>query len=107
MGDRPIKDWKPVEVVEEVLENRSTARNTSGKKTIRDNVESIEIKELNGQNYWYYEHTTQTSPNINGVNKKNFRHTLSVSTVRLGLNNNRPYIYTLNVTSPEILWPDI
>jgi hypothetical protein len=100
-----IYDRKPSEVVEEVLKDRNM---TAQGKTLQSNIESIEVNDIDGQTYWYYEYTSQASPNIiKSDSKKNFRHTLSVSVVRMGLNDNKPYIYTLNVTSSEILWSEV
>jgi len=104
----PVNDWKPSEVVEEVLKEKYMVRSGMEKAKLQENIESIEVIELDGQNYWYYEYTTQTSPNvIKPENKKNFRHSLSVSAVRLGKIDEKPYIYTLNVTSSDVLWMEV
>jgi len=108
LRDRSINDWKPTEVAEEVLKDRYMSRTTLEKKSLLNKIESIEVNEHDGQTYWCYEHTTQSSPNIiNPEDKFNLRHTLSVSAVRIGLEDGKAYIYTLNVTSPEILWPEV
>merc|ERR1719359_868815 len=91
-----------------MLAEKTVARNSSGNKIMLSSIERIETKMVHGQAYWYYEHISQASPSlIRPGTKDNFRHAISVSTVRTGLIDQQPYIYTLKVTSPESLWPQV
>merc|ERR1712187_505576 len=104
--NRPLNDWSSKEVVEEVLANSTAIRN--GQQISPYSIESISVKEIDGQTYCYYEHTSKTSPSAFKPNAKDtYRHGLTVSTVRLGLLDNMPYIYTINISCPESFWSEV
>merc|ERR1712050_773997 len=89
---------------EEVLADSTATRN--GQQISPYSIESILVKEIDGQTYCYYEHTSKTSPSAFKPNAKD-TYRLTVSTVRLGLLDNMPYIYTLNISCPESFWSEV
>merc|ERR1711920_834688 len=104
--NRPLNDWSSKEVAEEVLADSTATRN--GRQISPYSIESILAKELDGQTYCYYEHTSKTSPSAFKPNAKDtYRHGLAVSAVRLGLFDAMPYIYTLNISCPESFWSEV
>jgi hypothetical protein len=108
LKSRPSSDWKPKEVVDAVLIDRSTARTVDGQRVALNNIQRIQTKEIDGTAYWYYEHTLQGSPSVSNPGlKATFRHALSVSAVREGFDHKEAYIYTMNIACPESLWTDV
>jgi hypothetical protein len=106
---KPEIDWKATELVEEALMNKPPTNKTKNStRIVMDNIESIYVREAYGRTYWYYEHTSRASPDaIRPRSKENFRQITSVSTVRSGLIDGKPYIYTLNVSCPNSLWNEV
>jgi len=104
LKERYTYDWRPKEVADKVLSDRSTVRRLNN--PVR--IESIEEKLISGQTYWYYEYTSQGSPNsLQPEAKETFRHSFSVSAVRPGQVDKTPYLYTFNVTCPEVMWNEV
>eukprot|EP00879_Flechtneria_rotunda_P026245 GHRR01027974.1.p1 GENE.GHRR01027974.1~~GHRR01027974.1.p1 ORF type:complete len:208 (+),score=53.59 GHRR01027974.1:604-1227(+) len=106
LKDTLQNQWKPREVALTVLVDRSTARTSTGQRTALNDIEEAHAEERNGQTYYVYEHTTQGSPTISSSKQETFRHALAVTTTRPGLDG-RPYLYTLNLSCPQVLWNDL
>ena len=112
--------WSPRAVAEAVLVDRSTARTTSGQRLALTSVESAEAFEKEGKNsgknqksrYFLYEHLAQGSPSERSVvsktgAKETYRHAWASTGVRNGKkgDGSDPYLYTLNLSCPQDLWP--
>lgn len=102
LRDIPSDNWKPEQVAEAILEEKSTGRVTSGQRVAMSSLEEAELVERNGTKYWLYEHVAQGSPNASEVySKETYRHSLAVTAMR------GDYLYTLNVAAPEKRWASI
>lgn len=117
--------WSPRAVAEAVLVDRSTARTTSGQRLALNSVERAEALEKRGGGagagggggggggggrYFLYEHLAQGSPSERSVAarrgaKETYRHAWACTGVRNGRGNGVPYLYTLNLSCPQDLWP--
>ncbi|KAG2496712.1 hypothetical protein HYH03_005125 [Edaphochlamys debaryana] len=103
---RAPTEWKPREVALTVLVDRSTARTTVGQRLMLNTVEEAHLEERGGLQYWVYEHVSQGSPTITNRSRESYRHQLAVTSWRAGLDGT-PYLYTLNLSCPEELWPSL
>ena len=120
-------------MAEAVLVDRSTARTTSGQRLALNSVERAEAIDKKGSStssgnggggggsssksggttsgrYFLYEHLAQGSPSERSVGsgtgaKETFRHAWASTGVRNGKGNSVPYLYTLNLSCPQDLWP--
>eukprot|EP00240_Pyramimonas_obovata_P016138 CAMPEP_0118952772 /NCGR_PEP_ID=MMETSP1169-20130426/55419_1 /TAXON_ID=36882 /ORGANISM="Pyramimonas obovata, Strain CCMP722" /LENGTH=300 /DNA_ID=CAMNT_0006900099 /DNA_START=70 /DNA_END=972 /DNA_ORIENTATION=- len=100
--DIPSDEWKPEQVAEAILEEKSTGRVTSGQRVAMSSLEEATLVERNGTKYWLYEHVAQGSPNASEVySKETYRHSLAVTALR------GDYLYTLNVAAPEKRWDSV
>lgn len=123
--------WSPRAVAEAVLVDRSTARTTSGQRLALNSVEKAEAltKDVKGGTsnsggstksgatsgrYFLYEHLAQGSPSERSVTaagggaKETYRHAWASTGVRYSSkrdSNPTPYLYTLNLSCPQDLWP--
>ncbi|GFR51830.1 hypothetical protein Agub_g14293 [Astrephomene gubernaculifera] len=104
---RPPSEWSPKEVALAVLIDRSTARTTAGQRVALNDVQEAhaEVRQ-EGLQYWVYEHMSQGSPTIGTRTRESYRHSLAVTSWRAGLDGT-PYLYTLNLSCPESLWPSL
>lgn len=96
-------EWRPKDVANTVLIDRSTARVTEGQRVVLQQVENVKAQEKWGTTYWTYEHLSQGSPNMANPNKETFRHAIAVTAWRAGLKGT-PYLYTLNLSCPDDTW---
>lgn len=89
--------WKPRDVAEAVLIDKSTARVSTGQRVALNSIEALKVEERDGSKYIVYEHISQGSPSrLNPGARETFRHALSVTTVRNG-SDDMPYLYTFNI----------
>lgn len=102
----PQGAWKARQVAEQVLIDRSTARVTSGQRVSLNSVEEATADEKDGITYYIYEHVSQGSPTLRSASRETYRHALAVTATRPGLDGS-PYLYTINFSCPQELWPDI
>ena len=98
--------WAPEEVARSVLADRSTARKPTGERVPLSTVESIETEQREGQVYWVYEHVSQGSPTVASRARETFRHSVAVTSWRPGVEG-EPYLYTLNLSCPQVLWKEL
>ncbi|KXZ53907.1 hypothetical protein GPECTOR_6g825 [Gonium pectorale] len=103
---RSPEEWKPREVALTVLIDKSTARTTAGQRVALNDVQEAHLDARNGLQYWVYEHVSQGSPTITTRSRESYRHSLAVTSWRAGLDGS-PYLYTLNLSCPEDLWPEL
>lgn len=54
-----VDSWKPYNVAETVLIDRSTARLTTGQRTSLNEIENVQAQTRDGQTFWVYEHISQ------------------------------------------------
>ncbi|KAG2440805.1 hypothetical protein HXX76_003660 [Chlamydomonas incerta] len=106
LKDRNPAEWKPREVALTVLVDRSTARTTAGQRVALNDVQESHLEARDGQQYWVYEHVSQGSPTITSRTKESYRHALAITSWRNGQDGS-PYLYTLNLSCPEQLWPEL
>ncbi|EFJ45610.1 hypothetical protein VOLCADRAFT_105895 [Volvox carteri f. nagariensis] len=99
-------EWKPREVALTVLVDRSTARTTAGQRVALNDVQEAHLETRDGLQYWVYEHISQGSPTITTRTRESYRHSLAVTSWRPAMDGT-PYLYTLNLSCPEDLWPDL
>ncbi len=52
-------DWKPKDVANTVLVDKSTARVTSGQRISLSSIESVTAQQRDGLTYYVYEHVSQ------------------------------------------------
>ncbi|GLI64352.1 hypothetical protein VaNZ11_007592 [Volvox africanus] len=103
---RAPAEWKPREVALTVLVDRSTARTTAGQRVALNDVQEAHLETRDGLQYWVYEHVSQGSPTITTRTRESYRHSLAVTSWRSALDGT-PYLYTLNLSCPEDLWPEL
>lgn len=105
-----IKRWKSREIASCVLIDKYTSNSrknnvvSSRPDTTINTLERIKPKKIDNQTYWYYEYSSQKFSSVRGSSRNNSRQTLSVSSVRLGLDNYLPYLYSLSVAYPRNEW---
>jgi hypothetical protein len=102
---REPSEWRAREVADTVLIDKSTARITTGQRVALNDVQSSKAEERDGATYYVYEHLSEKAP-TKVDSKESYRHALSVTAVRPGLNG-LPYLYTMNVACPDALWEDV
>jgi hypothetical protein len=98
-----------VQVAEQVLVDRSTARVTSGQRVSLSTVEAAALRApaaAGGAPCYVYEHVAQGSPNLLSASKETYRHALAATAVRPGLDGS-PYLLTLNAACPQELWAEL
>eukprot|EP00884_Botryococcus_braunii_P001097 jgi/Botrbrau1/10989/Bobra.0234s0014.1 len=98
--------WRPREVADTVLIDRSTARITTGQRVSLNFVESVDAEEKEGQVYWIYEHLSQGSPSLRSAERETYRHAWAVTSSRPAADGT-PYLYTLNLSCPDDIWPTL
>ncbi|GLC52390.1 hypothetical protein PLESTB_000623800 [Pleodorina starrii] len=103
---RSPAEWKPREVALTVLVDRSTARTTAGQRVALNDLQETHLETRDGLQYWVYEHISQGSPTITTRTRESFRHSLAVTSWRPAMDGT-PYLYTLNLSCPEDLWPEL
>ncbi|KAK9829939.1 hypothetical protein WJX72_008758 [[Myrmecia] bisecta] len=106
LNGREPQDWKPKEVANTVLTDRSTARITTGQRVSLNLVENATQEDREGTRYWVFEHISQGSPTLLNKEKESYRHAIAATSWRKG-NNGVPYLYTVNMACPEELWPEL
>jgi hypothetical protein len=108
LRDGDPSNWTAMQVAQQVLVDRSTARVTSGQRVALNSIESAKlVKKGDGpRGYYVYEHISQGSPNLLSRSKETYRHSLAVTTTRPGLDGS-PYLYTLNYSCPQELWDEL
>lgn len=93
------KEWAALDVARSVLADKSTARLTPVQRLQEVAIEEAFTKEIDGETYWFYEYLAQKSPTNFDYSPDVYRHSLAVSGSREG------YIYTLNISTLQSLWP--
>lgn len=113
LKDTDPNNWTAMQVAQQVLVDRSTARVTSGQRVALNSVESAKVIKKAASStddgvtdYFMYEHISQGSPNLLSRSKETYRHSLAVTTTRPGLNGTL-YLYTLNFSCPQELWDEL
>lgn len=102
----PPQQWRPRDVAETVLIDRSTARTTQGQRVALNNVESASAKDVDGHTYYVYEHLSQGSPTDSNPSQETYRHAVAATTTREGTDG-VVYLYTLNLSCPEKFWSEL
>eukprot|EP00890_Picochlorum_soloecismus_P004705 jgi/Picsp_1/5235/NSC_02598-R1_lumen targeted protein len=100
------EEWSAKELAEQILIDRSTARVTSGQRVSLSTVENAKYIERGSQRYCVYEHVSQGSPTLLSSSKETYRHALSVTGIRPGLDD-EIFLYTLNASCPQDKWADL
>ena len=100
------EEWSARELAEQILIDRSTARVTSGQRVSLSTVENARYVEKGSQRYCVYEHVSQGSPTLLSSSKETYRHALSITGIRLGLDD-EIFLYTLNASCPQEKWADL
>ncbi|CAL8470782.1 g10324 [Coccomyxa elongata] len=106
LATKPLQDWTAREVADTVLQDRSTARVTTGQRVSLNTIEEAATETRDGHTYWAYEHTSQGSPSLANRSKETYRHSWSVTSHRPGLDG-KPYLYTLTLSCPDEEWPQL
>lgn len=100
------EEWSAKELAEQILIDRSTARVTSGQRVSLSTVENAKYVEKGSQRYCVYEHVSQGSPTLMSGTKETYRHALSITGIRPGLDD-EIFLYTLNAACPQDKWADL
>ena len=101
--------WTPKEVAATVLADRSTARVTGGQRVSLNAIERATKSARGpgaGGDFYAYEHLSQGSPSERSYDgaRETYRHAWAVTGVRAGERGD-PFLYTLNLSCPQDLWP--
>jgi hypothetical protein len=104
-------EWRPREVAEAVLTDRSTGRLSSGQRTTMTDVERAAADDARPAptgRAWTYEYLSQGSPTVAERGRETYRHAVAVSAARYGDDKSAaPFLWSVSFTCPERLWPDL
>eukprot|EP00798_Chlamydomonas_sp_ICE-L_P003868 gene3868-13931_t len=101
-----VEEWKPIDVALTVLIDRSTSRVSTGQRVAMNDVEDAYLMDKPDGRFYVYEHQSQGSPTPGNVKRETFRHALAATTMRKG-GDGVEYLYTLNLSCREDMWPDL
>jgi len=123
-GKNP-EEWRPKDVAEAVLTDRSTGRLSSGQRTALMDVEraaSDDGRAAPTGRAFTYEYLSQGSPTVAERGRETYRHAVAVSAARYGEDGAAKadaaaaagggaapyyYIWSASFTCPERLWPEL
>jgi hypothetical protein len=83
------------------------ARNTQGQRVPLATTEAAVLEDRNGVPYFVYDASQRGSPSLFDPSRETTRPSVNVTTARPGQEPGSQYMYTLSLSCPGILWPEV